>query len=194
MTELLPLHTRRLHLRRLEPEDAAAMSAYRGLPEVARYQSWETFGVEDAAQLIADQLTVQPADPDSWLQLMIILAESGLPIGDCGIHFPSTSAQQVELGITLDPRYQNRGFASEALEGVLSYVFGRLNMHRVSATTDVENKAAQNLFQRLGFRREAHFSEHVWFKGAWCSECVFAMLQREWQVRPNPHHITSTII
>jgi RimJ/RimL family protein N-acetyltransferase len=162
------------------------MCAYRGQPEVARFQSWETFGAEDATQLIADQLAVKPGDIDSWLQLMIILAESGQPIGDCGIHFLSTAAEQVELGITLDPRYQKRGFACEALEGVLNHVFGTLNTHRVSATTDVENKAAQNLFQRLGFRQEAQFVDHVWFKGAWSSECVFAMLQREWQVRSKP--------
>jgi RimJ/RimL family protein N-acetyltransferase len=146
--------------------------------------------VADAAQLIADQLTVKPATPDSWLQLMIVLAESGLPIGDCGIHFLSNAGQQVELGITLDPCFQNRGFACEALEGVLSYVFDTLKMQRVSATTDAENKAAQKLFQRLGFRQEAHFVEHVWFKGAWGSEYVFAMLQRDWQVRPNPHRST----
>jgi RimJ/RimL family protein N-acetyltransferase len=190
LTELLQLNTQRLHLRRPQPEDAAAMSAYRGLSEVARYQSWETFGVADATQLITDQRTVKPATPDSWLQLMIVLAESGLPIGDCGIHFLSNPAQQVELGITLDPCYQNRGFAYEALEGVLSYVFDTLKMQRVSATTDAENKAAQKLFRRLGFRQEAHFIEHVWFKGAWGSEYLFAMLQREWKVRPNPHRST----
>ena len=187
MNEVLQIHTPRLHLRRPRPEDAAAMSAYRGLPEVAKYQSWETFTVADATQLITDQLTVKPATPDSWLQLMIVLAESGLPIGDCGIHFLSNAGQQVELGITLDPSYQNRGFACEALEGVLSYVFDTLKMQRVSATTDAENKGAQKLFQRLGFRQEAHFVEHVWFKGAWGSECVFAMLQREWQTRPSSH-------
>ena len=124
MTEVLQLSTPRLHLRRPRPEDAAAISAYRGLPEVARYQSWETFGIEDANRLIADQLAVKPAATGSWLQLMIVLAESGQLIGDCGIHFPSHAEQQVELGITLDPRYQNRGLACEALEGVLSYVFG----------------------------------------------------------------------
>lgn len=190
MTELLQLHTRRLLLRRLRLEDAVAISAYRGLPEVAKYQSWTTFGLEDATQLIADQLTVKSAAADSWVQLMIVLSESGQPIGDCGIHFPSNATQQVELGITLDPSYQNRGFASEAIEGVLRYVFDSLNMHRVSATTDAENKAAQKLFQRLGFRQEAHFVEHVWFKGTWGSEYVFATLQREWQVRQNPHHST----
>lgn len=191
MTELLQLHTPRLHLRRLRPDDAAAICAYRGLPEVARYQSWETFGMTDATQLITDQLTVTPAAPDSWLQLMIVLTEFGLPIGDCGIHFLSNVGQQVELGITLDPRYQHHGFAGEALEAMLSYVFDTLKMQRVSATTDAENKPAQELFQRLGFRQEAHFVEHVWFKGAWGSECVFAMLQREWQIRPRSHRSTT---
>jgi RimJ/RimL family protein N-acetyltransferase len=110
--------------------------------------------------------------------------------GDCGIHFLSNAEQQVELGITLDPGYQNRGFAYEALEGVLSYVFENLNMHRVSANTDTEYKAAQYLFKRLGFRQEAQFVEHVWFKGALGSEYVFALLQREWSVRPKPHRST----
>jgi RimJ/RimL family protein N-acetyltransferase len=188
VTDELQIHTPRLHLRRPRSEDATAISAYRSLPEVAKYQSWESFGIDDANRLIADQLAVEPGTTGSWLQFMIVLAESGLPIGDCGIHFLSNAAQQVELGITLDPRYQNRGFACEAIEHVLSYTFGTLNKHRVSATTDTKNKAAQKLFQRLGFRQEAHFVEHVWFKGAWGTEYVFAMLQREWLVRPNLHH------
>src|SRR4051812_43806 len=83
------------------------------------------------------------------------------------------------------------GFAREALECVLNYVFDKLIMHRVSAITDVENMVAQHLFQRLVFRREAHLVEHVQFKGAWGSEYVFAMLRREWQIRPNPQSSTS---
>jgi RimJ/RimL family protein N-acetyltransferase len=193
VTELLQLNAQRLHLRRLQPDDAAAISSYRSLPQVARFQSWETFGADDAAQLIADQQTVILGAIGSWLQLIIILAEDGQPIGDCGIHFLSNAPQQVELGITLDPRYQNLGFAREALECVLNYLFEILNMHRVSATTDVENMAAQLLFQRLGFRREAHLVEHVQFKGAWGSEYVFAMLRREWQIRQNAHGGTSPV-
>lgn len=158
------------------------MSSYRDLPEVARYQSWTTFGLADAAQLIADQQRVQPAAPDSWLQLMIVLDDSDRAIGDCGIHFLS-NGQHVELGITLDPSYQRRGLAYEALERVLHYVFGALDVRRASATTDAENLPAQRLFQRLGFRQEAHFIENVWFKGTWGSECLFAMLQSEWQAR-----------
>jgi RimJ/RimL family protein N-acetyltransferase len=30
-------------------------------------------------------------------------------------------------------------------------------------------------------RREAHFVENEWFKGAWGSEFVYAMLMHEWE-------------
>jgi RimJ/RimL family protein N-acetyltransferase len=64
---------------------------------------------------------------------------------------------------------------------VLGYVFDSLGKHRALAVTDAENHAATGLFRSLGFRQEAYFVEHVWFKGAWGSECVFALLQREWR-------------
>ena len=34
-------------------------------------------------------------------------------------------------------------------------------------------------------QRRGHFVEHVWFKGAWGSEFLFALLLREWQARKN---------
>lgn len=178
----LPIVTRRLKLRRPRREDAAALSGYRQLPEVAQYQSWTSFDIAAANELISDQQGVQPATPNSWLQLMIVPADSEVPIGDCGIHFLA-DVQHVELGITLSPKFQHSGFASEALEGVLGYLFDNLNIRRATATTDAENAPAQRLFRRLGFRQEAHFVENIWFKGAWGSEFLFAMLRREWQER-----------
>lgn len=183
MMEPLVLRTPRLFLRPLRVEDAAPIAAYRGLPEVARFQSWESFGPADAAQLVADQAGVVHGTPGRWLQLALVLSETGTVVGDCGIHVRADDARQVELGITLAPTHQGRGLAREALRAVLEYVFDRLDTHRVSAVTDAENHAAANLFRRLGFRQEAHYVEHVWFKGAWGSEYLFALLRREWQAR-----------
>jgi GNAT superfamily N-acetyltransferase len=86
-----------------------------------------------------------------------------------------------ELGITLAPAHQGHGFATEALGSVLRYVFDTLGKHRALAVTDARNHPAAGLFRRLGFPQEAHLVEHVWFKGAWGSENVFALLHREWQ-------------
>ena len=186
VVESLELWSPRLCLRRLRPEDATAICAYRSLPEVSRFQSWESFGPSDADRLIAGQAAVVPDTPGAWVQLALVLIESATVIGDCGIHFRGDDPRQVELGITLAPTHQGRGLASEALGSVLEYVFGRLGKHRVFAVTDAENHAAAGLLRRLGFRQEAHYIEHVWFKGAWGNEYLFALLRREWQARRRP--------
>jgi RimJ/RimL family protein N-acetyltransferase len=173
----------RLLLRPLCPDDAAAICAYRALPEVARYQSWESYTLNDAVQMIAAQAGLALDTPGTWFQLGIVIVASGQLVGDCGLHFRKDDTRQVELGITLAPTHQGSGIATEALGSVLEYVFGTLGKHRVLAVTDAENRAAASLFRRLGFRQEAHFVEYVWFKGAWSSEYLFALLNREWQER-----------
>jgi RimJ/RimL family protein N-acetyltransferase len=181
MDVALELLTPRLRLRRLRPGDAVGICAYRSLPEVARFQSWESYSLEDAARLIAGQERVGAAVAGSWLQLGLTDLETGELVGDCGIHFVEGDGRQVELGITLSPGYQRRGLAAEAVGRVLGYAFGPLGMHRVWAVTDAENHAAARLFRRVGFRREAHYVENVWFKGGWGSEFLFAMLRGEWE-------------
>ena len=177
------LRSPRLILRRFRPDDAAELCAYRDLPEVACYQSWEAFGPADAALLIAGQMGLNPNAPGTWLQLAMIVAESGALIGDIGLHFRADESRQVEIGITLSPAFQHRGYATEAVNCVLSYLFDTLGKHRVMAVTDTENRAAVALLRRAGFRQEGHFVEHVWYKGGWGSEYWFALLDREWRAR-----------
>ena len=185
MRDPLVLRSPRLLLRTLRSEDAAPIAAYRSLPEVARFQSWDSFAPADAARLIADQSRVIPGTAGTWLQLALVLSESATVVGDCGIHFLEDDLRQVELGVTLAPAHQRQGLASEALRSVLAHVFDTLGKHRAFAVTDAENQAAAALFRRVGFRQEAHFVEHTWFKGGWGSEYLFAMLHREWQAGHN---------
>jgi RimJ/RimL family protein N-acetyltransferase len=175
MADFPELRTERLVLRRLVPPDAAAISRYRSLPEVARYQSWEAFTSEEADRLLAEQAGVAPDTPGTWLQLAIV---ADAVVGDCGLHF--LDDKQVELGITLDPAHQGKGYATAVLRAVLNHLFGVLGKHRAVATTDAENATAAALFARLGFRREAHHMKNIWFKGRWGDEFVFAMLAEEW--------------
>ena len=181
------LRSSRLILRRLRSDDLAALCAYRSLPEVARYQDWESFGPDEAARLIDGQSGLEPNVPGTWFQLAIVMAATGALVGDCGLHCRQEDPRQMEVGITLAPVHQRHGYATEAVECLVDFAFGSLRKHRVAAITDVDNIPAASLFRRLGFRQEAHFVEHVWFKGQWGSEFVFALLRPEWDQRRNSH-------
>ncbi len=180
---LIELRSPRLLLRRLQNDDLAALCAYRSLSEVARFQDWNPFRLEDGARFIAEQSSQEENVPGTWLQLAIVRKDNGEMIGDCGLHFRRADVSQMELGITLAPSQQGHGYATEALGRVIDHAFAGLKKRRITAVTDAENVRAAALFYRLGFRREGHFVENVWFKGSWGSEFAFALLRTEWQKR-----------
>lgn len=186
MSALLPYHlsTPRLVLRPVQPDDAESLCGYRALPEVAQFQSWESFGPEDAARLINAQHDRQPDVPGTWFQLAIVEKATGSIVGDCGLHCPLEEPRQMEFGITLAPAHQGRGYATETLRCLLRHAFTTWDKHRVYAFTDTENHPSAALFRRLHFRQEAHHLDHRWFKNRWQSEFVFALLKHEWEACP----------
>ena len=49
---------------------------------------------------------------------------------------------------------------------MLAFDFERLGLHRIWAECVADNTAAAHVLEKLGLRREGHFREHVYFKGA----------------------------
>jgi RimJ/RimL family protein N-acetyltransferase len=179
-----PLETERLLLRPFRDSDLDVFLAYRSDPEVARYQGWELPYERETAQAFIDEMkNARPDTPGHWFQAAIELKGSGVMIGDVASHLMASDPRQAYIGITLARAYWGKGYGEEASRRQLDYLFGELNLHRVVAECDVENAASQALLERLGFRREAHLIENIWFKGSWGSEFHYAMLEREWKRR-----------
>ncbi len=170
--------TARLRLDALRADDAAALFAYRGDPAVSRFQAWKPGRLADAERFIEAQQHVEVDTPDTWWQRAIRLRASGELVGDVGLHF--VSAEAVELGISLAPGHQRKGYAREVLEVVLDFTFGGLHKHRVLASVDPRNTACLRLLEGLGLRREAHLRESVRDRDGWADDLVFALLDREW--------------
>jgi RimJ/RimL family protein N-acetyltransferase len=171
--------TARLRLRTLAPRDAEEMFAYRSCPEVIQYQSGGSKSLDDVIAFIKSMSSVELGAP-GWNQLAIELLSDGSLIGDCGIHILDDS-RMTEIGITLAPAQQSKGYATEALKAVLELLFVGLNKHRVIASVDPRNLASMALMTRLGLRKEGHFLQSLWLKGEWVDDVVFAMLAREWK-------------
>lgn len=173
--------TPRLILRRLRDEDVPVLAAYRSDPDVARYQSWPApFSEERALELVASVRDRHPGQP-GWFQFAIADKTTDAPLGDCGLNV--FEPRQGEIGYTLAPWAQGRGYATEAVSGLLDLAFASLGLHRVVARTDPRNARSGAVLRRLGFRHEGRFVESYWDGEAWLDDDHFALLAREWSAR-----------
>ncbi|MHC4376206.1 MAG: GNAT family N-acetyltransferase [Planctomycetota bacterium] len=118
---------------------------------------------------------------EDWVQLAVRRRADGVLIGDVGLRAMGERSDQAEIGFTIAPEHQRRGYASEAVVGVLTTLFGDFEVHRVMASVDPRNEASMALLHKLGFRKEAHHRRSLWFKGEWVDDVIFAMLAEEWR-------------
>ena len=120
-----------------------------------------------------------PNRVDSWLQLAICIDNRQM-IGDIGVHF--FDDYQIEIGYTLSPEYQGRGYAVEAVKGIVNYIFCTLKKHRITASVDPDNYASINLLEKIGFRKEAHFIKSFYMDNQWYDDCIYSILEDEWKI------------
>ena len=180
MTEFVPIETARLRLRRFAAADLATFIAYRNDPAIARFQSWEGITEAEAVAFLRAVEAAPAGVPGEWLQIAVERKDSGRMIGDCAFKVMEDDTRQAEIGYTLAREAHGQGFATEAVAALLTYLFTALDLHRVVAIVDVRNAASVALLERLGMRREGHFLQNVWFKGAWGDEYLYAILRDEW--------------
>jgi len=172
----------RIVLRRFTMRDLPVFVAYRSDPDVARYQGWEApYPRATGARMIRDLLRQHPDTPGQWFQFGIELRATGELVGDCASGTDLEDPRQAEVGFTLRPDFQGRGYATEAARALLGYLFGARAKHRVTARCDPRNTASVGVLGRLGMRREGHLLESTWAKGEWTDDLLFAILEHEWR-------------
>jgi RimJ/RimL family protein N-acetyltransferase len=175
-----PIRTDRLVLRRFAARDAGAFRAYRDDPEVARWQGWDGCSREEAEAFVAGMEAAACGLPGQWFQIAVADWADDRLLGDIGIHVLAGEPRLVELGVTFAGGAQGRGLATEAVNALIRRLFAAEAKHRLQASIDPRNTRSVALFERLGFRREAHFRRSVWAKGEWCDDVVYALLAEEW--------------
>jgi ribosomal-protein-alanine N-acetyltransferase len=179
MNKLL-LHTERFLIRNLRLSDLREFHAYRSNPEVTKYQGFDVFSLQQAEDFINEQTNKVFGNPGEWVQYAIENKSTGRLIGDCAVKLDGNDTRLAEIGITIAPAEQQKGYAKETLLAILDFLFSLPGFHRVTETVDADNIASIQLLKSTGFRQEGHYIENIFFKGQWGSEYQFAMLKREW--------------
>jgi RimJ/RimL family protein N-acetyltransferase len=179
-----PIRTSRLVLRPYQSEDLAFFHSMFGREDVCRYLPWMPMDVDQARAKLEQRLGQTHLDADG--DPLVLAAEedaSGRMVGEFMLRLLNLESRQGEIGWSLHPEAQGRGFAMEGAREMLRLGFDDLGLHRIVAGCDPRNAASLKVMDRLGMRREAQFVENAYLKGEWVGEIVCAMLDSEWRAR-----------
>ena len=178
----LIIKTPHLILRPFERADLDAVAAYHSLPEVQRYLDWKARDrVEVKAALDGMRKQTRLTRPGDTLSLAAVRKTDSALVGQVSLRWTDATAAQGEVRFVMNPMFRRQGFATEAVDAIVSLAFDKFHMHRVFARTAGSNIASARLLKGLGMRLEAHYREHALFQGDWDEELHFAILDREWR-------------
>jgi RimJ/RimL family protein N-acetyltransferase len=114
-------------------------------------------------------------------QLIIERIVDDRPIGTVGWHLerygPNEESGAWNIGIALIPEARGHGYGTEAQRLVADYLFASTDLHRVEASTDVENLAEQRSLEKAGFIREAVLRGVQYRAGTWHDLVNYARLR-----------------
>ncbi|MDR7335733.1 GNAT family N-acetyltransferase [Roseateles asaccharophilus] len=164
-----------MKLRRLAATDLAAFQAYRGDPDVGRWQGWTPQADEQALAFLNEMATIPLFQPGQWSQLAVADAQTDRLIGDLGIHV-SADGLEAEFGFSLARAAQGRGIATAAVRAAIALVFEQTGVQRIHAQTDARNSACIRLLERLPARLLARIETE--FRGEACVEWRYELAQR----------------
>lgn len=64
--------------------------------------------------------------------------------------------ETAEIGIKIcDFPYQQKGYGTKALKMLIEYVFNEMKVPKITLDTNLSNKRAQHVYEKLGFRKRA---------------------------------------
>ena len=85
---------------------------------------------------------------------------------------------RAELGYTLHPDHQRKGFMSEAIPAVLKIGLKKYKFHSIEANVNPKNKVSIKLLKKNKFKREAYFKQNYFFKGRYLDTAIYSLLAK----------------
>ncbi len=171
------LVTERLHLKWPQLSDAGELFEMRSNPEymrfIGKYPMKEHSEAEEYIHKIHDGF--QQKKGISWK-----ICEKGSEklIGYIGFWSIDYEHFRTEIGYGLHQDYQQKGYLTEALNALSSYVFNALGLHSIEANADVYNLATIRLLEKCGFEKEAHYRENFFFDGKFLDSAIYCLVNK----------------
>lgn len=173
------IETNRIILRQPTHNDADVLFRLRTNNEVMKYIGRPKPQSREEVVTFIDRIR-KDFDQSLGITWIISTKETGIAIGTMGLWRMDKENHRAEIGYLLDPEYQGRGLALEAMHAILAYGFNVLKFHAVEANVDPLNEASKKLLLKAGFVQEGYFRESYFFEGKFLDSAIFGLLHHEY--------------
>lgn len=147
------IETSRLILRNFMETDFDDLYEYISDPEVVKFEPYKAMNKEETQDNLKWRISTDE-------MIAVELKETGKVIGN--IYSGIREFESREIGYVFNKKFWGQGFAKEAAKAVIDAGF-MSGVHRVFAECDPENESSWRLLEALGFVREGHFKQNVYF-------------------------------
>lgn len=147
------LETARLNLRHLSTDDASFILEL--LNDPSFIQNIGDRGVRTLADAEAYILKgpVASYEKNGFGLDLVILKETGEPIGICGL-IKRDTLEDVDIGYALLPKFWSKGYAVEAALAVMEFGQKVMGLKRIVAITVPQNQGSIRVLEKIGFKFE----------------------------------------
>jgi ribosomal-protein-alanine N-acetyltransferase len=169
------LHTNRLTLREIQLSDAEAIFGMRASGRVNQFIPRPNMLEKESAIELVERtnLAFQNKQAIGWAG---ILRNGNEIVGTCGFNQIDYTNLRAEIGGELSVDYWGKNVAIEAVSAIIEFGFNKLNLHSIEAKVSHENRGAIFLMEKLGFEKEAHFVDRVYFNGKFSDMAVYTLI------------------
>lgn len=111
-----------------------------------------------------------------------VIEADRVPVGTIGLLSIDRKNSKAEYYIAMgETSYKGKGIAKEASLLILQYGFETLLLNRIYLYTEVENVAAQKLFEKVGFVREGLIRQDILSHGKYADRYAYGYLREDWR-------------
>lgn len=172
------IKTSRLLLRKMAPDDAAALLFLRSDDTVMQYIDREkTKSVEEATAFI-EKINTSIDNNESIMWAIALQDKPETMIGTICFWNIAAAHYRAEVGYMLHPDFWNKGLMKEALLAVIDFGFNEMKLHSIEGRINPENAVSGILLEKTGFIREAYYKEDFYFRGKFIDTAVYSLLAK----------------
>ena len=176
----MELNTKRILFREITVDDIPKIHQLYLFTEVDKYN---TLGIPEnleVTQNIINPLIAAKQQIPRERYIWKMENKEGNFIGLFGLNKGKPNYLNAEIWYKFFPVYWNKGFATEAVKGVLNFCFIELKLHRIIAGCATENIGSLRVLEKAGFMKEAHHRKILPIRGEWVDNYEFAILEENY--------------